>query len=250
MSTLPSARRVAGACLLVLASSGVAAAVTTPAAGTQSQTTCSVATLDRQRTEVDTDLGVARFDPSLGTLQAVTVAAETVHLDTNAEFQNTAQSSVVFSEDMHYTFTLTSPAGLTSPPPLVGMIERIPPTTLAPFSGTLDYQGPSAVTEPSTSRDAVATPVSTTDPGVLAAFTGTGTLPFHVQSAISEVFNGGGGNVQAQINTFVSAALRVCYTYATPEVSAAPTVVGRPAATRRRHPNVHGLVASGRTAPR
>ena len=97
-------------------------------------------------------------------------------------------------------------------------------TTLAPFSGTLDFQGPSAVTEPSTSRDAAASSVSSTDPGVLAAFTGSGTLPFHLQSAISEVFNGGGGNVQAQINTFVSAAVRVCYTYAVPEVSAAPTV--------------------------
>ena len=225
MSTLPSARRVAGACVLMLGSSGVALAVMTRPAAAQSQTVCADATLARQRTEVDTDLAVSRFDPSLGTLLEVSVAAETVHLDTNAEFQNTAQSSVVFSEDMHYTFTLTSPAGLASPAPLVGMIQRVPSTTLAPFSGTLDFQGPSAVTEPSTNRDATASPVSATDPGVLAAFTGSGTLPFHLQSAISEVFNGGGGNVQAQINTFVSAAVQVCYTYAVPQVSAAPTVV-------------------------
>jgi hypothetical protein len=228
VSTLASARRVAGACMLVLASTGVGVAVTAGAAGAQSQTVCANATLARQRTEVDTDLAVGRFDPTLGTLLQVSVAAETVHLDTNAAFQNTAQSSVVFSEDMHYTFTLTSPAGLASPPALVGMIQRIPPTTLAPFSGTLDFQGPSAVTEPATSRDAAATPVTTTDPGLLAAFTGPGTLPFHVQSAINEVFKGGGGNVHARINTFVSAAVQVCYTYAVPEVSAVPPVAAAP----------------------
>lgn len=228
MSTIPFARRVAGACALTLALSGVTISAMSRPADAQSQTVCADAALARQRTEVNTDVGVERFDPSLGTLLEVSVAAETAHLDTNAEFQNTAQSSVVFSEDMHYAFTLTSPAGLASPAPLVGMVQRIPSTTLAPFSGTLDFQGPSAVTEPSTSRDAAAPPVASTDPGVLAAFAGSGTLPFHLQSAISEVFNGGGGNVQAQINTFVSASVRVCYTYAVPEVSAAPTVVAPP----------------------
>ena len=228
MSTPLFARRVAGACALIVCLCGATLAVMTRTADAQTQTVCADAALARQRTEVDTDLGVGRFDPSLGTLLEVSVANETVHLDTNAEFQNTAQSSVVFSEDMHYTFTLASPAGLASPVPLVGMIQRIPSTTLAPFSGTLDFQGPSAVTEPSTSRDAVAAPVSSTDPGVLAAFTGSGTLPFHLQSAISEVFNGGGGNIQFLINTFVGAGVRVCYTYATPTVSAAPTVVAPP----------------------
>ena len=182
------------------------------------------ASLARQRTEVNTDLALPRFDPSLGTLLTVSVPTQTVHLDTDAKFQNTAQSSVVFSEDMHYSFTLASPGGLASPPALTGMIQRIPATTLAPFSGTLDYTGPSVVVEPSTSRDAAASPVSSSDAGVLAAFTGPGTVPFHVQSTISEVFNGGGGNVQAVIDTFVAATVQVCYTYAAAQVAAAPPV--------------------------
>jgi hypothetical protein len=216
----------------------VAAAVsaTTPLAalprlaGAATQTACASGTLARQRTEVDTDIAVARFDPSLGTLLSVSVPTQTVHLDTDAKFQNTAASPVVFSEDMRYRFTLTSPAGLPSPPALTGMIERIPTTTLAPFSGTLNFMGPSAVTEPSTGRDAAASAVSSTDPAVLAAFTGSGSLGFHVQSAIAEVFNGGGGNVQFQINTFVSGAVEVCYTYGAPQVSAAPTVAAPSAA--------------------
>jgi hypothetical protein len=170
-------------------------------------------------------VALPRFDPSLGMLLAVSVPTQSVHLDTDAQFQNTAQSSVVFSEDMHYTFTLTSPNGLPSPAPLTGMIQRIPSTTLAPFSGTLDFQGPSSVIEPSTSRDAAAASVTSSDPGVLSAFTGAGTVPFHVKSMIGEVFNGGGGNVHFQINTFVAGAVQVCYRYATVEVSGAPPAV-------------------------
>lgn len=224
MRSRPFARRGALALAGALVLSGAATAFPR-AVGAVNPTVCHTASLARQRTEVNTDVALPRFDPSLGTLLSVSVPTQTIHLDTDARFQNTAQSSVVFSEDMHYTFTLTSPAGLASPPPLVGMIQRIPPTTLAPFSGTLNFQGPSAVTEPSTARDAAAAPVSSSDPGVLATFTGPGTLGFHVQSAIAEVFHGGGGNVAFQINTFVAAAVEVCYTYGVPQVSAAPPTV-------------------------
>ena len=64
---------------------------------------------------------------------------------------------------------------------------------------------------------------------MLATFTGPGTLGFHVQSAIAEVFKGGGGNVEAQINTFVAATVEVCYTYGVAAVSAAPPTVTRAA---------------------
>ena len=226
MHPFPLARRGALVCSVLLALGGVALSGHPAAAA--DQTVCHDATLSHQRTEVDTDVTLPRFDPSLGTLLAVSVPAQSIHLDTDARFQNTAQTSVVFSEDMHYTFTLTSPNGLPSPAPLAGMIQRIPSTTLAPFSGTLDFQGPSSVTEPSTSRDAAAAPVTSSDPGVLSAFTGAGSVPFHVTSMIGEVFNGGGGNVQFQINTFVSGAVEVCYRYATVEVSAAPPAVAPP----------------------
>ena len=182
----PSLRhRGALVCSLLLGLGGVA--VSGHPAAAADQTVCHDASLSHQRTEVDTDVALPRFDPGLGTLLAVSVPTQSVHLDTDARFQNTAQSSVVFSEDMQYSFALTSPGGLASPPPLTGMIQRIPPTTLAPFSGTLDYQGPSSVTEPSTARDASAAPVTSSDPGVLAAFTGPGTVPFHVKSMIGEI---------------------------------------------------------------
>jgi len=214
--------------VLLLGGVGVATHVEPTAAATPDQTVCHDASLPQQRTEVDADLTVPQFDPSLGTLLAVSVPSQTAHLVTDAQFQNVAQSSVVFSEDMQYTLTFTSPAGLTSPPALVGMIQRIPSTTLAPFSGTQNFQGPSSVSEPTTTRDTSAAPVSSSDPTVLGQFTGTGTVAFRVQSAIAEVFNGGGGNVAADIDTFVAATTEVCYTYQPPAVLASPPVTAPP----------------------
>jgi len=179
-------------------------------------TECHDAGLARQRTEVDADMTVPRFDPALGTLLEVSVPTQSVHLDTDARFENTAQTAVSFEEHMNYQVNFASPGGLASPAPLVGTIERVPMQTLAAFDNTLDFAGASAVAQPSTDRDAAATPVTSTDPGVLGSFSGPGTLAFHVSTVIGETFMGGGGNVEAQIHTFASGSVRVCYRYAPP----------------------------------
>jgi hypothetical protein len=199
-----------------VAATMIAAAPSSSAADTVEATQCHTASLPRQRTEVSADISVPQFDPSLGTLLEVTVPTQSVHLDTDAAFENTAQSAVTFAEHMDYVATFTSPGGLASPAPLTGTIERVPSQTLAAFDGTLDYAGPSAVTQPATGRDAAASAVGASDVSALASFTGTGTMPFHVATMITEVFNGGGGNVQAEINTFVAATVSVCYRYAVP----------------------------------
>lgn len=176
---------------------------------------CQDGSLSRQRTEIDADIPVAGFDAALGTLLEVSVPTQAVHLDTDALFENTAQSAVTFEEHMTYQVTFSSPGGLASPPLIAGTIERVPTQTLAAFDGTLDFAGTSAVAQPSTARDAQAAPASSTDPAVLTAFTG-GTVAFHVATSIGETFMGGGGNVQASIHTFVSASVQVCYRYAPP----------------------------------
>ena len=171
------------------------------------------------------------FDPALGTLLEVQVPTQSIHLDTDSRFENTAQTAVTFAETMTYQVEFTSPGGLPSPAPITGSIQRVPSQTLAAFDGTLDYLGASSVTQPSTSRDESAGAVSSTDPGVLAAFSG-GPVAFHVATDIGEMFNGGGGNVEAQINTFASAAVRVCYRYAPPAPPpTTPTTVGGRTAT-------------------
>lgn len=180
-------------------------------------TECHDAGLARQRTEVDADMTVPRFDPALGTLLEVSVPNQAVHLDTDALFENTAQTAITFGAHMDYQVTFASPGGLASPAPLVGTIERVPTQTLAAFDNIFDFAGASAVAQPSTARDAAAPGVVSTDAGVLGAFTGPGTLAFHVSTVIGETFMGGGGNVQASIHTFASASVRVCYRYAPPQ---------------------------------
>ncbi len=179
-------------------------------------TDCHDAGLARQRTEVDTDMVVPQFDGALGTLLEVTVPSQAVHLDTDALFENTAQTAVSFGAHMDYQVTFASPGGLGSPAPLSGTIERVPVQTIPAFDNTLDFAGTSAVAQPSTARDASAAPVASSDPGALAAFTGPGTIGFHVATAIGETFMGGGGNVEAQIHTYASASVQVCYRYALP----------------------------------
>ena len=227
---------------VMLAVSAVAAFVGFAPAGHAATevTACHDAALARQRTEVNADMTVPRFDPALGTLLEVSVPNQAMHLDTDAMFENTAQTAVTFAEQMTYQVAFTSPAGLASPAAITGAIDRVPSQTLAAFDGTLDYTGASAVVQPSTARDATAAAVSATDPATLAAFTGGGTMPFHVATAINESFTGGGGNVQFLINTFVAATVRVCYRYALAEVGGTTVTRDTPPATP--------VVAAPRTA--
>jgi hypothetical protein len=224
--------------VLIVATAGVAVVAAAPA-GAAEATICHDAALARQRTEISADLAVPRFDPALGELLEVQVPVQAVHLDTDAVFENTAQSAVVFSETMTYEVTFTSPGGLSSPPAITGSIPRVASQNLTAFDGTLDFLGTSAVAQPSTTRDGSAAPVSATDAPTLAAFTGDGTVAFHVQTAIGESFAGGGGNVQFQINTFVSADVQVCYRYRTPDVGGE---------TITRPPPAAPIVAPPRTA--
>lgn len=220
--------RVGSALLLASVTTVVLALVPDHPAGAADQTLCHDAALARGRTEIDADMVVPRFDPALGTLLEVSVPTQSVHLDTDSKFENTAASSVVFAEQMTYQATFASPAGLASPPTVSGTIQRVPSQTLAAFDGTLDFAGVSAVTQPSTTRDADAAPVSSTDPATLATFTGSGTMAFHVATVIGEAFTGGGGNVQAEINTFGAADVQVCYRYAPPPPTTSPPTTSPP----------------------
>ena len=224
---------------ILIAAVVVAATLTAAPAGAAEATVCHDAALARQRTEISADLTVPQFDPTLGQLLEVQVPTQAVHLDTDAVFENTAQSATVFSATMTYDVTFASPGGLASPPAITGSVPRIVSQGLTAFDGTLDFLGTSAVTQPSTARDESAASVSATDAPTLAAFTGAGAMPFHVQTEIGETFSGGGGNVQFQINTFVSATVQVCYRYRTPDVGGE---------TITRPPPAAPVVATPRTA--
>jgi hypothetical protein len=216
---------------VVVATGGAAFLVGAPARASTTDadpvTVCHEGSLPRERTEVDADIEVPGFDGALGTLLAVEVPVQSVHLDTDARFENTARGASTFEEHMTFEVAFTSPAALASPPPVSGTIERIPHQTIGGFDGALDFEGPSAVAQPPTARDAGAPPVSSSDPTVLAAFASP-TVRFHVASSIGETFLGGGGNIEAKINTFAAATVRVCYRYAPPPPPTSPPTTSPP----------------------
>jgi hypothetical protein len=214
---------IAVASAVVSASAWLVAAV--PAAQAAAEVTaCHDAALARRVTDVDADLTLPQFDPALGTLLGVSVPSRSVHLDTDAVFESTASSSIVMAEHMTYEATFTSPAGLASPPAMAGSIDRVPAQTVPAFDGTLDFSGPSSVTQSPTSRDLAAAAVQSTSPAVLAAFTGPATVPLHLATTVDEHFTSGGGNVAFLIHTFVSAAVTVCYRYSPAPVPEPTTV--------------------------
>ena len=138
-----------------------------------------------------------------------------------------------------------------------GTIQRVPSQTLAAFDGTLDYLGAERrhpAVDVARRGDGRGVEHRSRRPrGVHAAAPSR----FHVATTIGETFSGGGGNVEAQINTFASASVRVCYRYALADAAAhepATTVGGRhrhgtaaarsSAPARLRAANVHGLTAA------
>ena len=212
---------VAGIGIVTIVAAGLS--VGTSSAGAAQLTTCSDGSLARQRTEVDSDIPVQQFDASLGTLQSVTVSDQTVHLDTDSEFENKTPTPQTFAARMQYDATFTNPAGLTAPAVLSGTIQRVPSQVFPAFDGVLDFLGPSSFVQPTTAKDSSSPTATSTDPTVLAAFTGTGTVPFHLTTQISEIFTGAGGNSASITNTFASATVKVCYQYLTTEITTTTT---------------------------
>jgi hypothetical protein len=175
-------------------------------------TACHDAELPRQLTEVDAEISVPQFDPALGELLEVSVPTQTLHLDTDARFENTASSPALLNEHMTFDVSFTGPPAF-GPVELSGSIQRVPAQTLPAFDGTLDFSGPSSFVQATTARDQHAGSQQHTDSTVRSSFTGLDTIIFRIVSAIGEHFTSGGGNVAFDINTYVAAAVRVCYRY-------------------------------------
>ncbi len=211
-----------------LTASSAGAQMTADSDPTAAVTACVTAAIPLQPTEIDSDLTVAKFDSSLGTLLEVTVPSRIIHLDTHAAFENTAQTPVVFAATMNYQAIFTAPAALGASNTIVGSVARVPSQTLSAFDGTMDFSGASSVSQTPTAWDVTAAPFASTEVSVLEEFSGAGSVAFGMATVIGETFTGGGGNVQASITTSASAAVEVCYRFAPPVIPTAPPEIVPP----------------------
>ncbi len=158
------------------------------------------ATYGPATTEWSHNFVLPQFDPSLGTLQSVYIAATEV-VDLSGSVQNTSgvPQSFTFRAGSLVTLTLPGTLGFLQPAPLAtGQAYNLAAGGSAPYgpvnaSDLVDY--------------------TYTLPGDIAWFVGTGTVTLPGFTQTQELIAGGGGNIVATLNTVASATVQVQYNY-------------------------------------
>ncbi len=180
--------------------------------------TAALAATDTQSATVpptDTDfietLGVAQFDPQLGTLQSATVTLEGTVVGT-MELENTSTSSPsVGTMQLSASFALTQAAGGD----LANLDAALPTTeqtfSLTTFDGSVDFAGGSGVSIPAHASDSVTHTVD--DAASLAGFIGTSTVGFVVEAVGTSYAIGDTGNIASNFISDASASVTVEYEY-------------------------------------
>ena len=161
-----------------------------------------------------------RFDASLGTLVAVNL---TFNADITGSFaaENLGGSTIVVSGTEAVTETINLPnvgSIVVTPtiavnPGILGSIGYGPNNgTLVAFDGTADFGGTSGETVSNLSGSRSDTE-QLTDPALLAAFTGSGSIAIPITAAgTSQAF--GGGNLLTELTQKAGASVSVSYVYA------------------------------------
>jgi hypothetical protein len=147
-----------------------------------------------------------QLDPVLGTLTAVDIIANDP-LTSLLKIENVDSAPATIHATVTATATLSGPS-LAS---LVSTLSLDKTFHAAPFDGTIDFDAPSGVTYGPETVPGSNT-ITLTNPGDLAPYIGKGTVAFtettHSTSAAS-----GSANLVLQVNTSVSAQMRVIYHY-------------------------------------
>ncbi len=175
------------------------------------QTLC--ATISLKPTDWSDSVSVAKFDPSLGTLSAVSVMVEGA-IAQDVKLENLDATAVTVNVSGGATVTLTPP-NATVVIALPSYSEMYP---LAAYDGTSDFMPPSGVTAATktASDTAIQSPYMP-----ISDFLGPGTVMMGI-TAEANFAADGAGNLQTQVATQASAAMCVEYTYILP--SPTPTV--------------------------
>jgi hypothetical protein len=149
---------------------------------------------------------VAQFDPSLGTLTSVEVISSDM-LSTTVKIENLDTSPATINAAVSGTATLTGPSftGLV----MTQSVDKA--FNAGAFDGVMDFAGPdSKVFDPTSAPGSNS--IVLTKASDLAPFIGTGKVPF-TGSTQSSSKASGSANLLLQVNTTVSADVRVIYHY-------------------------------------
>jgi len=140
------------------------------------------------------------YDPSLGSLQSVYIAAsESVNINGTVENTSTGPQSFTFRAGSLLTVTLPGTLGFLQPSPLaLAQAYNLPAGGTAPYG-------------PVNASDSVN--YTYTAPVDMAWFIGTGTFTLPGFTQTQELIAGGGGNIIAVLSTTAGASVQVQYNF-------------------------------------
>jgi hypothetical protein len=157
-------------------------------------------------------LGVARFDPALGTLEAVNLTLNG-SLIASVAAENTGSNAIVFSTTQEAVVTL----GLAGTLHASVALSTGDSMLLGGYDGTTDFAGTSGHTDtglidPFLPDGTATLSGSETDPSILAAFTGVGIYDLPI-SSFGTSFAQGGANLVSDLTLGASANVEISYVY-------------------------------------
>jgi hypothetical protein len=199
-----------------------------------------------------TSLGVAQFNPALGTLEAVDVVVNGSIVGTVAA-ENLGDAAIVFGTTQDAAITLNLGGTVTAQVPLSVAASM----TLGAYDGTLDFAGTSGqtvtdLTDPYYPGGTVSLADSETDPAVLAAFTGSGNYDVPIASMATSLAQGG-ANIFSELFLDAGANVEISYVYtANVACFAAGTLIettAGPIAVEDLSVDMQAITAGGRAAP-
>ncbi|MDH3730404.1 MAG: choice-of-anchor E domain-containing protein [Acidimicrobiia bacterium] len=167
-------------------------------------------TIPIQNTNWNQTVTIMQFDPAQGTLQSVEVTI-TGELFGSSQVENLDPGGPTTS-----TLDLGAAISVDGDPGAGSITISTNPTssntvTLAAFDGLIDFGGASGATFADLSASETQSQ-TITDAGVLAGYTGTGTVSLDA-SGIANSFTIGGGNIAALFDTDAGATVTVRYTF-------------------------------------
>lgn len=169
---------------------------------------CHTAVFAQQSTNWNQSVTVPQFDPALGTLTGIQV---TFRARARGLFgiENLDAGAAQITSTFGATITLRDHA---STPVVVLMPTVSFIDSLARFDGVIDFRGTSGVLHDNVVATGADGYQPSLTPANLAAFVGTGVVPFSA-SAVGTSLASGPGNLVSQFSTNANGTLDVCYLY-------------------------------------
>lgn len=172
-------------------------------------------TVALQPTNLASFVDLQQFDPSLGTLQSVTVTLQgEIASLIKLESKNSTPATLTATVTGTVTLALPAVGTLTATPVLSQSFNA------ASYDGIVDYAGTSGITYPLLNASASAIQ-SYTQPQLLAPFVGTGTLHASFDANAVAAFTGP-SNKRTSVRTDAGGFASVTYTYLELRVPAVP----------------------------